>query len=51
VNTRLGIALARAGDATGARQVLSAVTGPWRDVAQFWLVWAGQSGGVQPALG
>lgn len=51
VNTRLGIALARAGDAEGARQVLSAVTGPWRDIAQFWLVWAGQSGVVQPARG
>lgn len=51
VNTRLGIALARSGDAEGARQVLSAVTGPWRDIAQFWLVWAGQSGVVQPALG
>ena len=51
VNTRLGIALARAGDAEGAKQVLSAITGPWRDVAQFWLVWAGQAGVVQPARG
>jgi len=51
VNTRLGIALARSGHAEGAKQVLSAVTGPWHDIAQFWLVWAGQSGVVQPALG
>ena len=48
VNTRLGIALARAGDAAGAKQVLSAVTGPWRDIAQFWLVWAGRAGTAQP---
>ena len=42
LNTRLGIALARSGDREGAKQVLSAVSGPWRDIAQFWLIWAGQ---------
>lgn len=51
VNTRLGIALARAGDREGAKQILSAVTGPWREVAQFWLIWAGQAGVTQPARG
>lgn len=42
INTRLGIALARAGDGAGARQALSGVAGPWADVAQFWLLWSGQ---------
>lgn len=47
INTRLGIALARSSDREGAKKVLSAVTGPWRDIAQFWLIWAGQGGAVQ----
>lgn len=51
LNTRLGIALTRAGNVQEAQQVLSAVTGPWRDVAQFWLVWAGQAGVIQPTQG
>src|SRR3546814_3025197 len=32
VNTRLGIALARAGNVEEARKALAAVTGPWSDV-------------------
>lgn len=48
VNTRLGVALARAGDGAGARQILSSVTGPWTDVAQFWLLWATQKSVAPP---
>lgn len=42
INTRLGIALALAGDSAGARQTLTGVSGPWADLAQFWLLSATQ---------
>ncbi|MCF8708620.1 hypothetical protein [Rhizorhapis sp. SPR117] len=48
INTRLGIALARSGDREGAQKVLSAVTGPWTDIAQFWLLWASQTAAATP---
>lgn len=51
INTRLGMALARSGDREGAKKVLSAVSGPWRDIAQFWLIWIGQGGSVPPTAG
>lgn len=39
VNTRLGIALARAGQKDAAKKAFAAVTGPGRkEVAQFWLL-------------
>ncbi|MET0363442.1 MAG: hypothetical protein ABW169_02195 [Sphingobium sp.] len=39
-NTRLGIALARSGDLTGAKAALASVTqGSWAPVAGFWSVW------------
>lgn len=44
VNTRLGIALARAGQKDAARAAFQAVTGPARkEVAQFWLLWLDQA--------
>lgn len=41
VNTRLGIALAQAGDAAGAQSAFAAVTGPGvrREIADFWQLW------------
>lgn len=51
VNARLGIALVRSGDVAGGKQILSAVTGPWADIAQFWLLWSEQKGVTQPAKG
>lgn len=39
VNTRLGIALARSGDKTGARAAFAAVKGPRSEIAQFWMTW------------
>ncbi|MBK5263667.1 MAG: hypothetical protein JJE34_00325 [Alphaproteobacteria bacterium] len=51
INTRLGIALARSGDREGARQMLSAVTGPWADIAQFWLLWASPAAASLPTPG
>ncbi|OYU73307.1 MAG: hypothetical protein CFE32_21295, partial [Alphaproteobacteria bacterium PA3] len=44
VNTRLGIALARAGQKDAARAAFQAVNGAARkDVAQFWLLWLDQT--------
>jgi tetratricopeptide (TPR) repeat protein len=44
VNTRLGIALARAGQKDAARAAFQAVTGAARkEVAQFWLLWLDQT--------
>lgn len=39
VNTRLGIALARAGQAAEAETAFRAVTGPRAELANLWLVW------------
>jgi len=39
VNTRLGMALARSGDAAGARTAFAAVTGPRQQLARYWIVW------------
>ena len=38
INFRLGMALARAGDHAGATAAFNAVTGPYSDLAKFWLV-------------
>ena len=40
VTTRLGIALARAGDLDGARAALAQAQGRWAEVAAFWTAWA-----------
>jgi hypothetical protein len=39
VNTRLGIVLARSGDAAGAKAAFEAVTGPRATLAKLWLGW------------
>jgi predicted Zn-dependent protease len=39
VNTRLGSALALAGQRVEAEAALRAVTGPRAELAQFWLIW------------
>ncbi|RVT41087.1 hypothetical protein [Sphingobium algorifonticola] len=40
VNTRLGIALAMAGDTAGAKTAFEAVSaGPRKEIASFWLLW------------
>jgi hypothetical protein len=44
VNTRMGIAMARSGDKTGARAAFSAVKGARADIAAFWLLWLDQQG-------
>ena len=41
-NARLGVALARSGDLTGAKTALGQVTGNWSNVAGFWSVWVDQ---------
>jgi tetratricopeptide (TPR) repeat protein len=38
-NLRLGIALARSGDKTGATTAFNAVTGIRADIAKYWLLW------------
>ena len=38
-NLHLGMALARAGDKSGAAAALNAVTGPNADIAKFWLTY------------
>ncbi len=43
-NTRLGIALARSGQADAARTAFQAVTGPRAELAQFWMLWLNQRG-------
>jgi hypothetical protein len=48
-NTRLGIALARSGDKTGAAQALAQVTGPRTAVAKLWTAWLGQGGSLAQA--
>ena len=42
VNSRLGIALAMAGQKAEAEAAFRAVTGPRSDLASLWLVWLGQ---------
>ncbi len=43
VNTRLGIALARAGDKAGAREAFSRVKGGQREaLAAYWMIWLDQ---------
>lgn len=39
VNTRLGIALAMAGDKAGSTEAFNAVTGPRQELARFWMLW------------
>lgn len=43
-NTRLGAALALAGQRAEAEAALKAVTGPRADIAAFWLLWLSQRG-------
>lgn len=42
VNARLGVALARSGDLTGAQAALAQADGAWASVAGFWSVWVDQ---------
>jgi len=42
INARLGVALARSGDLSGAQAALSQATGDWASVAGFWSVWVEQ---------
>ena len=44
VFTRLGIALARSGDMTGAEQALAQAKGGWGQVAAYWLAWVNAHG-------
>lgn len=44
VNTRLGAALALAGQRTEAEAALRAVTGPRAELANFWLLWLSRRG-------
>jgi hypothetical protein len=44
VNSRLGIALAMAGQRAEAESALRAVTGPRAELAALWLAWLGQRG-------
>jgi hypothetical protein len=48
-NTRLGIALARSGDKSGAAQALAQVTGPRAAAAKLWSAWVGQPGSLAQA--
>lgn len=45
VNTRIGIALALAGQRAEAEAALRSVTGPRAELAQFWLLWLQQRAG------
>jgi len=38
INTRIGIALLRSGDAAGAKAAFAKVTGPRKDMADFWTI-------------
>ncbi len=42
VNTRLGIALAMAGNKAEAQTAFGAVTGPRADIANYWVLWLNQ---------
>lgn len=46
VNTRLGIALAKSGDAAGATAAFAAITTPGarKDIAEFWTIWVNGKG-------
>lgn len=44
VNSRLGAALARAGQKDAAKQAFSAVTGQRQGLARYWMVWLDQKG-------
>jgi hypothetical protein len=48
-NTRLGIALARAGDKAAAAQVLAQVTGPRAAAAKLWTAYVGEQGSLAQA--
>ena len=39
INTRIGMALARSGDAAGAKAAFAQVTGPRKDLADFWTLY------------
>ncbi len=43
-NTRLGMALAQAGQKAEAEAAFKAVTGPRADLASYWLIWLNQRG-------
>lgn len=43
-NTRLGMALALAGQKAEAQTALKAVTGPRAEIASYWLIWLNQRG-------
>lgn len=43
-NTRLGMALALAGQKSDAQMALKAVTGPRAEIASYWLIWLDQRG-------
>lgn len=49
-NTRLGIALARSGDLTGAAIPLAQVNGDWKNVAGMWSIWTAQKAKQTAAL-
>jgi hypothetical protein len=49
VNTRLGIALARQGQAAEAKQAFAAVTGTRADIAKYWLLWLDTKNQPAPA--
>ena len=49
VNTRLGIALARQGQAAEAKQAFAAVTGPRADIAKYWMLWLDTQNKPAPA--
>lgn len=50
-NTRLGVALARSGDMTGARTTLAQVSGgEWTNLAGLWSVWVDQQASKSAAV-
>ena len=42
INLHIGMALAKAGDKSGATAAFNAVTGPRADIAKFWLTYLNQ---------
>lgn len=51
VNSRLGMALARAGQKDEAKQVFGQITGQRADLAKFWMIWMDQQGAAPAAAG
>ncbi|CAM3149818.1 Tetratricopeptide repeat protein [Sphingomonas antarctica] len=49
VNTHLGIALARQGQAAEAKTVFSLVKGPRAEIANYWMTWLDQKAGTPAA--